>query len=57
MSILNIFQLQWLLEDFLGYFKEWEQDAEAAATSKNKKKKRCVSRQTLQGIEFTGIFY
>lgn len=47
--------MQWLKEDFLGYISEWEREINNLPGLKSKEKqKRCLSKETMQGINITG---
>lgn len=45
--------VEWLTDTFLGYLKEWKEEANASDLSKTEKKKRTLSQETLDGLEIT----
>ena len=46
--------MQWLMEVFLEYFKEWKEEINGLVLSKTEKKKLTLSQETLVGLEITG---
>ena len=53
MIILPI--LQWLQNDFLSYLEEWDRCvAERTDLSAAEKKRCCLSRETIQGLQISG---
>ena len=53
--IMTVYILQWLKYDFLGYLDEWEASSQAQeGLSQAENNKLCISRETLEGLSFTG---
>lgn len=54
-AYINIELLQWLTDDFLGYFKEWEKEVDSRRDLKqSEKNKMIITRETLGGLKMTG---
>lgn len=54
----SIVYIQWLQDTFLEYLKQWEASvAEREGFSAAEKAKMLLSRETLQGLKFTGIYF
>ena len=52
----QLFDSQWLVNDFLGYLTEWETEIAALPGLKqNEKQKLMLSRETMEGLKITGI--
>jgi hypothetical protein len=50
-----ILSLQWLLNDFLGYLKDWENEgAQIPGLTRKERTQLCLSRETLEGLRITG---
>ena len=55
-TVTVVFNLQWLLDDFLGYIKEWEDDIAASNFSEAEKPLMCLSAETLEGLKIIGTY-
>lgn len=53
-NIANPILLQWLENDFLSYLKEWDESVSAKDLSASDMARMCISRETLEGLRFTG---
>ena len=50
--------IQWLKEDFMGWLDEWESCVESREDlSLSEKDRLCLSRETLDGLRFTGTIF
>ena len=46
---------QWLENEFMGYLREWQEELRMKFPSKKERNKRCLSRETLEGLQMTGM--
>ena len=52
---INFESLQWLIDDFLEYLKEWETEVDGRKDlKKSERNKMILSRETLDGLKMTG---
>ncbi len=55
-AMFTIYNIQWLENDFLKYINEWESCAQAQTDlPANDRKKICLSEETIEGLNITGI--
>ena len=52
--IMHTYTLQWLVDGFLGYLDNWEEEvADQPGVPRKEQKRMCLSRETLQGLRIT----
>lgn len=50
-----MYHVQWLKEDFIGWLDQWERSVMAREElSASEQDRCCLSRETLEGLRFTG---
>jgi len=51
---MHVYTLQWLVDVFLKYLDEWEDEAASYEDlSKTEQRRMCLSRETLLGLQIT----
>lgn len=55
--MLAVFSIQWLQDSFMTWLDEWDRSVESRDDlSLSEKDRRCLSRETLDGLRFTGSY-
>ena len=55
LTMLTITFIQWLTDVFLAYLNEWQKEVNSTPElTKTEMKKKCLSRETLEGLSITG---
>jgi len=54
LTMLTITFIQWLTDVFLAYLNEWQKEVNSTPELTKTEMKKCLSRETLEGLSITG---